>query len=143
MTGTDMDHQREVELNEGMVEASLCRLAANLMRISRGSGTLYEVEAQVMELAELFAKHRGLTSHGVSPHIFDKALSYDPDISPDDKELADFQRVRSQIVKGSLQLAASELIDNKTTEHQGQQELLEGQLKWEELRKKRTAKSQF
>ncbi len=137
MTNPDIDHRQQIDWNEGMVETSLCRLAANLMRISRGSGTLYEVEAQVMELAELFAQHRSLTSHGVSPHIFEKALSYDPDISIEDKELADFQRVRSQIVKGALQLAASELIDNNTTKHRGAEELCEGQMKWEELRNKR------
>jgi hypothetical protein len=140
MTDTDMDYRQEAEWNEGMVEDRLRRLAANLMRICRGSGTLYEVEAQVMELAELFAKHRSLTSHGVSPHIFDKALSYDPDISSEDKELAEFQRVRLQIVKGALQLTASELIDNNTTKHQGGEELREGQVRWENLRSKRRSK---
>ena len=140
MTNTDMDHRQEVEWNEGIVEARLCRLAANLMRISRGSGALYEVEGQIMELADLFAKHRTLASHGVSPHIIDKALSYDPDISPEDKELAEFQRARSQIVRGALQLAASELIDNNTTRNQGEEELREGQMKWEELRIKSRSK---
>lgn len=140
-THTDIGHRREVEWNERMLEARICRLAANFMRISRGSGTLYEVETQVMELADLFAKHRNITSHGVSPHIFDKALSYDPDISLEDQELAEFQRVHSQIVKGALQLAASELLGNNTTKHQGEEELREAQVKWEELRKKRVVKN--
>jgi hypothetical protein len=141
MTKSKNDCVREAEWNEQMVEDRLRGLTANLIRITRGSGTLYEVEAQIMELAELFAKHRSLTSHGVSPHIFDKALRYDPGTSDDDKELAMFQRARSQIVTGALQLAASEMLNNNTTKHQGYTELLEGQVEWEELRKKRAGKS--
>lgn len=136
-TDTDTDHRREVEQNEGMVEYELSRLAANLMRICRGSGELYEVEDQIMGPANLFAQHRHLTSHGVSPHIFDKALSYDPKIDIEDKDLADFQRAKSQIVRGALQVAASELTENNTTKHKGEEELIEGQMKWEALRKTR------
>jgi hypothetical protein len=33
-------------------------MTANLIRITRGSGTLYEVEAQVMELADLLRVSR-------------------------------------------------------------------------------------
>lgn len=137
MAKTEINYRREVELNEGFMEASIRQLAANLMRISRGSGTLYDVEAQVMELADLFAQHHVITSHGVSPHIFDKALRYDPTISSVDKELAEFQRARSQIVEGALQLVASELLNNNTTKHQGEEELREGQIRWKELKKKR------
>lgn len=136
MTKSNADHEREAEWSEQMVEDSLRRLAANLIRITRGSGTLYEVEAQIMELAELLAKHRSLTSHGVSPHVFDKALSYDPYIAYDDEGSANFQLALSQIVKGALQLAASAMLDNNTTKHQGEMELLEGQVMWEKLRKK-------
>lgn len=136
MTESNADHEREAEWSEQMVEGSLRRLAANLIRITRGSGTLYEVEPQIMELAELLAKHRSLTSNGMSPHVFDKALSYDPDIADDDEGTAKFQRARSQIVRGALQLAASAMLDNNTTKHQGEMELLEGQVMWEELRKK-------
>ncbi len=137
MSDTDMEHRRQVEWNERMVETRLCQLAANLMRISRGSGKLYEVEAQVMELAELFAKHRSLTAHGIPQDIFDRALSYDPYISTDDKELADYQHAHLQIVKGALQLAASEITDNNTTRHKGEEQLRQGQMMWEELRNRR------
>lgn len=140
MMRTNAEYVHEQEQNEQMIGSGLRQLTANLIRISRGSGSLHEVEAQVMELAELFAKHRNITSHGVSPHIFDKALNYDPVTSLEDQETATLQRVRSQIVRGALQIAASALVDNNTTKHQGETELLEGQLQWEELRNKSAAK---
>lgn len=137
MTSTDVESKREVEWTEELVSTKIGELTANLIRISRGSGKLYEVEKQVMDLAELFAKHRSITSHGVSPHIFAEALSFEPEISNEDRELADFQRVRTQIVKGALQLAASEILGQNTFKHSGETELLEGQRHWEELRKTR------
>ena len=141
MADTSDDHKREVELNEAMVDSTLRGLAANFFRIARGGGKLYEVEAQVMKLAALLAEHRKITSHGVSPHIFDEALSFDPEVSKEDKEVAEIQRVRSQIVRGALQLAASEILDQNTSKHMGEEELYEGQVRWEELRKNRNVRS--
>ncbi|MEO1148362.1 MAG: hypothetical protein AAFY26_22515 [Cyanobacteria bacterium J06638_22] len=135
MKSSDNDRQKEIDWNEKMVESRLRNLAANLMRIARGSGKLHEVEAQVMDLANELAKHRELTSHGVSPHIYQQALLFDPEIRADDKDIADRRRARATIVQGALQFAASEMLDQNTFRSKGDEEISEGVRLYEAWRK--------
>lgn len=136
MTTTESDREQEIDWNEKMVESHLRDLTANLMRISRGSGKLYEVERQVMELANELAKHRNLTSHGVSPHIYRQALLFDPKIHKEDKDLAERHRARSVVVQGALQFAAAEILDQNTFRSAGDDEMWEGIRIWEAWREK-------
>ncbi len=138
MNSSDTDRQKDIDWNEKMVESRMRDLTANLMRIARGRGKLYEVESQVMELANELAKHRELTSHGVSPHIYQKALLLDPEARSDDADAAERHRAQATIVQGALQLAASEILGQNTFRSKGDEEISEGVRMYEAWRKKWT-----
>lgn len=136
MTSSDADREQEIDWNEKMVGSSLRNLTANLMRITRGSGKLLEVESQVMELANELAKHRDLTSQGVSPHIYRQALVFDPEIHTEDQDVAEKHRARAMVVQGALQFAAAEILDQSTFKSAGDDEMSDGVRMWEAWRKK-------
>ena len=135
MTSSDIDRKQEIDWIEKMVESRLRNLTANLMRITRGSGKLHEVESQVMELANELAKHRNLTSQGVSQHIYRQAILFDPEIHTENQDVAERHRARAVIVQGALQFAAAELLDQNTFRSAGDDEMSDGVRMWEAWRK--------
>ncbi|MEH6750007.1 MAG: hypothetical protein V7698_06970 [Paracoccaceae bacterium] len=136
MTSSDLDREQEIDWNEKMAESHLRNLTANLMRIARGSGKLHEVESQVMELANVLANHRNLTSEGLSPHIYRQAILFDPEIHVEDQDVAERQRARAVVVQGALQFAAAEILNQNTFKSAGDDEMSDGVKMWEAWRKK-------
>lgn len=136
MENSDRRPRNEFELSEYTISIRLRELTANLIRIVRGSGKLYEVEGQVLRVAEELERHRELVSHGVSQHVIDEALNIRSELETRDHPNRNWQDGQATIVKGALQYAASTLLNQNSHGANGHEEMMEGQRKIEELRAK-------
>lgn len=107
----------------------LRELTANLMRICRGAGKPREVEEQIGSIAAMFAEHRRVVGGGWPPvdvgamlYLFGRRDHYE--------KLSERTLTRAlaqnTIVRGSLQIAASELLDQRTQVTAGEYEMLNG-----------------
>ncbi|KIC45345.1 hypothetical protein RA28_12900 [Ruegeria sp. ANG-S4] len=65
----------ELQRSEMEVDYRLRVIAANLIRLARGGGKAYELEAQINQAQLAFERYRELATHGVPPHVIDRALA--------------------------------------------------------------------
>lgn len=137
---------------------ALRRLAANLLRVVRGAGKPSDLGRQIQEVIEVYLDYREATGHFPESQLVSDALAVSKTDSledwkasfPDDVDDSHFERwlqdgsfnqarAVDAIVRASLQIAASRLLNQKTqersAEHSLSQALDEHERSREEMRR--------
>jgi hypothetical protein len=133
---------------------ALRELTANLLRVCRGAGKPYEIGSQANAVVEAIVTFRkatgsfpdsyGLTNMLRSPHALEKLLDKGVDPTNHEDYLARTDAVQT-IVRGALQIAASELLGQRTQVTRGEDELYQGigaLEKWRERKREQWAKEE-
>lgn len=107
----------------------LRELTANLMRVTRGAGKPDQIGPQCAKVVELLVQYR--VSKGCYPSAYDlqAILDLDVTLTPEQVERHrrdGFSRAERQIVRGSLQVAASSLLGQRAQESRGEDEIQQG-----------------
>jgi hypothetical protein len=106
----------------------LQELAANIIRVARGAGRAYEVPLQIFRCAELLQEYREASGFGLSDQEVSSMLGVRQDhYSPgQDWFAAATADAAERIMRGGLQVAASRLVEQRTQERAGRNEMLDG-----------------
>lgn len=118
---SDIDRERA----KRDIERPLLRLAANIMRVSRGAGDPWEIPVQCADVIKSFHAYHDAT--GDWPHGEDikEILSFrDPDLHQ--YRYRELEDAIETVVSGSLRMAAGQLLGQKLQADHGQKELLQG-----------------
>lgn len=106
-------------------------LASNLMRVVRGAGKPHDIFRQAHTLAEAFVRYHEATGLVVAADELSTMLSIEGDPQFAD-HFSGLERDRLDagqcVIQGALQVAASRLLNQKTQETVGQQEMFEGMI---------------
>lgn len=130
------DAKREAEEEVGF---AIRELAANLMRMTRGAGKPHESGTQANNLVKAYLAYKETVGHWPPSDLLTIALRlyrYDATLGHSDAEL-DNQFSMEQIVHGSLQLAASTLLDQPLQISAGKDQLHNGIRSLERAREER------
>ena len=111
------------------VRSAMRQLAANLLRVMRGAGRGHEIPQQAQAIVEACVAYRDAT--GTAPSDFDLAQSVALDdnrewleqFSAEDRAL---RHAESMIVRGALQVAASQMLGQRTQLSARISELVQG-----------------
>lgn len=125
-------------------EYALRDLTANLIRVTRGAGKPYEIGVQCARIVEVFeAYHDAFGSWPSSDwasSVLDVGEEIDFERFPDE---VDRHYAEERIIRGSLQIAASRLLRQRTQEAAGDTELHRGlrahRKAWDDMLAKREA----
>jgi len=122
----DVQHERHI----GLVRHALLTLTANLMRVTRGAGKEWDLVHNAVAFLKAVAEYQEQV--GRSPSLGD-LLSVNPRWEPGGERraklnIADRRRMDAEdlIICGALQIVASRLLGQPSTEAQGGRELHEG-----------------
>lgn len=131
---------------EEVFERSLLELAANIIRVVRGAGKPHEVIAQCDEVVKTAIEVREKSGRLPSPESVANTLLLEHErIVEYDSFWAGRQHAVRRMVKGSLQIAASRLLNQQTQILRGESEMEDGfrdlERLHEELRKQREAEA--
>lgn len=109
------------------VRWALIELAANIMRISRGAGRSPDIGPQCVGVIESFEAYRQVVGMWPSSYEISTALAWMPD-HEERVQLNWSEREYSvaDIVGGSLQIAASSLLRQRTQEAAGENQMYRG-----------------
>jgi len=121
----DLAHRRAVE----DVSRALRDLTSNLMRVARGAGKPHDIHRQTQALIEAFAAYREATGAVVPSEDLAAILSVERDsqmICHVSGLALERLYAEQAVVRSALQIAASRLVDQKTQETVGQQEMYAG-----------------
>jgi hypothetical protein len=116
----------------------LKELAANLIRVVRGAGKPYEIASQADRVLDAFEAYREVVGHYPPSDEIQNAVSIR--FHDHDRESSEIDWAISQIVQGSLQIAASRIVGQSTQEAAGERETLEGVNALERARQARREK---
>lgn len=121
------------------IEWPLRELAANFMRVIRGAGKPHEIGRQCVRVVERFNSYRD--AHGCYPSSFEimEALRLNKDESYLERcseESLTWYHAEKKMVRGALQVAASQLLGQLTQERAGDSEMFEGMRPIEEIRER-------
>jgi len=119
------------------VRLALRELAANLMRIVRGDGKPWEVGQQAQELVNTLVAYREACGHMPDPDEITAALSIEDKAGGLSDVALDRLDARDTIVRGCLQIAASELLSQNTQLAAGWHEMHEGIRNLEDVRERK------
>jgi hypothetical protein len=122
---SDKDIRRKE--TEQQMRALVRDLAANILRVVRGGGRAYSLLLQMQE--SIVAAQEYHAAHDQWPSDLDltRWLNWEPPIEQDMARWAiDREEARRTIVRGSLQLAASRLVDQPLHVAAGEREISEG-----------------
>ena len=111
------------------IRLPLRELAANLMRVARGAGNAYLIEKQAIALVEALTEYRQSVGCGASDSALAEALTIGPDWDTlGECEAVEVDRSLAEwaIVKGSLQMAASDLLGQASQRSVGEKEMFQG-----------------
>ncbi len=129
-----------------IVDQALVELAANIIRVVRGAGRPEDIVGQcadVLNAAVSFDKKAG---RWVSPYSIASAIHLEHDQIEDYETFRGLRQLaRRQMIRGSLQVAASRLLDQRLQIDKGEREMDDAfadlERLYEELRKERAAKA--
>ncbi len=117
------------------LEWPLRRLAANVVRVVRGAGKSYEIGEQCVAVVKALQEYREKVGYWPTSWELDQALSiYRHDENATYDEMWEREDAVETIVCGALQVVASRLVDQKTQEHRGHSELMDGFYALERIR---------
>lgn len=116
-------HHAELRVTSDLIE-----LSANLLRIIRGAGRAYEIRDQLIGVLQAMEEYRSVTGHGVPSDVISKALDFHEPEWVEKLGDLEWQRymAKRQIIRGALQIAASELLGQRTQVAAGDTQLHEG-----------------
>lgn len=107
-------------------EGSLRLLTANLIRVTRGAGDGYKIGKQTSELLEAAQQYRDAFGHWPSDADYSRALHHTEDRDPEYGPYQWRQDALNQIIRGSLQVAASRMLDQPLQVSAGEREMDNG-----------------
>jgi len=108
------------------IDWPLRELTANLIRVTRGAGKPYEIARQTRALLQAFIDYQESIGHFPPADELSGLLSIDRDLLDMEKmneEHLDRYFAEQSIIDGSLQIAASWLLGQKTQEVAGSSEM--------------------
>jgi hypothetical protein len=102
-------------------------LAANLIRVVRGAGKSYELGKQAAAFIHALQDYREGVGHYPAPHELNAMVALEDD---DTREWSEEERSRRHaertIIRGALQIAASDMLEQRTQRAAGESELYTG-----------------
>jgi hypothetical protein len=102
------------------VENVLCRLTANLLRVTRGAGRAHEIAQQAIDFLKACKESHAQVGYYPAAE-FPQMLDTAPEL-----DRPDLNHAVHRIVSGALQIIASRLLDQKTQERAREDELYNG-----------------
>lgn len=104
---------------------SLRELAANMMRVVRGTGKPHEIGSQIFGLTEAFQAYKNVAGTWPSSDLIGEALelAYRFEHLPDRADRDPFYRAEHEVMRASLQVAASRLMRQSTQETRGRSDM--------------------
>lgn len=130
--------QIDVNMLQERVDYALRELAANIIRVVRGAGKPDDIIDQCNDVLKAAIDYHDKGHRFVSYHTVAEALRLDrDDIDDYDSYFGRRKLAIRRMVKGSLQIAASRLLQQQTQVHRGEAELDDGFIELESLREER------
>jgi hypothetical protein len=126
------------------VEQTLRELTANLIRVTRGAGKPYEIEAQAQSFLAALADYNETTGKFPSNYELANALTLERYVERIGRMPGWYRLERDakrEVICGSLQIAASRLLDQRTQERAGEHEMYLGIRDLGDIRAERQNKS--
>jgi len=117
----------------GDLSFNLRELAANMLRVVRGAGRPENLGRQMAEVVALYARYRDQAGAYPSNYDIHQAISLRSEGNAR-KHTDKWSHAIDDIVQGSLQIAASQLLGQSTQEAAGESELMEGVARIEAIR---------
>lgn len=117
---------------------ALRQLAANLIRVTRGAGQGYSVGEQANTLLEVAVQYRDAFGHWPSDWEYREALQHEDDRDDEYGPRQQRQDAIDTIIRGSLQIAASRMLEQPLQVKAGERELdagLRDYVEWQEARR--------
>lgn len=115
-----------IQASAASVRAGLREVAANLLRITRGSGRPELIVAQITALVGVFAAYREVTGEDLKPSDITEALRLEHITDDEDELWPVWDRAVREMVNGALQVAAAELLGQQAQAATGRRELFAG-----------------
>lgn len=113
----------------------LRELAANLMRVIRGAGKPYDIGKQAAAVVSAFVDYREVVGAYPTSYEITHALRLDTDKNDDAPVQEDrWGWAEEDIVRGCLQMAASDLLGQATQRSAGRHEMMKGLMEIEAIR---------
>jgi len=111
----------------------LSQLAANMLRVVRGAGRPAELGPQMAAVLAIFDRYRAATGAFPGHYEIVEAISLRAEANAR-KHTDKWSHAIDDIVQGSLQIAASQLLGQSTQEAAGRHEMMEGVARIEAIR---------
>jgi len=136
----------DTEYAQQIVNRALIELAANIIRVVRGAGRPEDIIRQCADVVNAAVSFDDKSGRWVSPYAIASAIHLEHDQIVDyETYWAGRQLAMRRMIRGSLQVAASKLLDQRLQIDQGQREMNDAYTELErlheELRKERAAKA--
>ncbi len=131
------EYERKIERGRQEIDYPLRELAANIIRVVRGAGRAYDIGRQCVEVIEAYKRYHEFVERWPADHEITRALSL-PDLFDSDLEDDEFDHARAiqRIVRGALQMTASEILAQRLQFAAGQEELYAGVFEIERRRER-------
>lgn len=115
-----------IQASAASVRMGLREVAANLLRITRGSGRPELIVAQITALVGIFAAYREVAGEDLKPSDITEALRLGHIVDDEDELWPVWDRAVREMVNGALQVAAAELLGQQAQAATGRRELFAG-----------------
>jgi len=133
-----VDENSERELAEHRARADirwpLRELASNIMRVVRGAGKGYAIGQQCIDVIKAFQDYHDAVGHYPTDYEISEAISLRFGDEEGRKHWDDMSYATHEVMEGSLQYAASELLGQATQRAAGRSQMFDGIAKIEKIR---------
>lgn len=128
LVSSQTEDEREGRRAKDQFDYALRELTANLLRVTRGAGRAYEVPRQMQACLLAFRAYVDATGVGLSNDEISAVLDVSQDLHGRGFTDEDWQWYGGieQAMRGGLQLAASRLLEQRTQERRGEDEIIDG-----------------
>jgi hypothetical protein len=139
LVSSNTDAEIACQRAKGDVDSALCELTANLLRVTRGAGKAYEIRRQAIELVTAMQAHWDACGMWPSADELTAAVSLKDQWRGEGSSDQEGERLNAirHMVGGSLQMAASSLLDQRTQFAAGETELFAGVREIERMREEK------
>jgi len=137
--------EREIQEKYAKAQAEHCFniLAANILRVLRGSGQPYSLHIDAANFVNAFTKAQEtgrMPNLGLWPtnaeHMRTLGTEQDRERWREDGSLGQ-ANAEDNVIAGALQVVASRLLDQKSQESKGEHEVRQGIMEWSRIREER------
>lgn len=146
LVAENSQNQINTEFAQRIVDRALIELAANILRVVRGAGRPEDIVGQCADVLNAAISFDEKAGRWVSPYAIASAIHLEHDKIDDYETFRGLRQLaRRQMIRGSLQVAASRLLDQRLQIDKGEREMDDAfadlERLYEELRKERAAKA--